>query len=145
MKNHLYGALLLVSSLGTASALPPSAARAAAPPISAAQQLAIFPEQKQLVLRDQQERLRTIAEAQRCVTAAHSPEPLMGCLVKEHQQILQISARHHAAMLAILRQHGVSATPPAAPAQSRGAGLPSSSTSGIARANTNASSRNTSP
>lgn len=109
MNTRLCGALLLLSSLGwsIATALTASPAQAAAPPISAAQQEAIFPEQKQLVLRDQQDRLQSIEAAQRCVKAATSSPELMGCLVQEHQQSQRISAEHHAAMLAILHSHGV--------------------------------------
>lgn len=96
------GPLLLL--LGLCSGAP---ALAAAPPISPAQQAAIFPEQKQLVLRDQRDRLQLIQASQRCVTAANTPNQLMGCLVQEHQASQRINAEHHNAMVSILRQHGV--------------------------------------
>ena len=107
MNAPFHAALLLVSSLGLASALAPSPTQAAAPPISAVQQDAIFSEQKQLVLRDQRDRLQSLAATQRCVQAASSSSQLMGCLVQEHQQNQRISADHHAAMLAILQRHGI--------------------------------------
>ena len=107
MTSRLLGALLLFSSLPGVSALSASPARAAAPAISPAQQEAIFAEQKQLVLRDQADRLQVIEAAERCVKAATSSTALMGCLVQERQQSQRISSDHHAAMLAILRRHGV--------------------------------------
>ena len=107
MHTRLCGALLLFSTLTGVSALVAAPARAAAPAISPAQQEAIFTEQKQLVLRDQVDRLQAIEAAERCVKAAASSSALMGCLVQEHQQSQRISADHHAAMLAILQRHGI--------------------------------------
>jgi hypothetical protein len=98
---------LLLSLLGLAPA------HAAAMRLTPAQQQAIFPEQRQLVLSDQNDRLHTLEQAQRCVTAARNSEQLMGCLVTEHQQTLRTSEEHHAAMLSILRHHGVNVVAPA--------------------------------
>ena len=117
MNPRLCGALLLFSTLTGATALAGAPARAAAPAISPAQQEAIFGEQKQLVQRDQLDRLQVIQTAERCVKAAANSTALMGCLVQEHQQSQRISADHHAAMLAILNRHGIhppQATPAAA-------------------------------
>ena len=107
MKSRLCSALLLCSTFTGATALATAPARAAAPAISPAQQEAIFAEQKQLVLRDQLDRLQAIETAERCVKAAGTSSALMGCLVQEHQQSQRISADHHAAMLAILNRHGI--------------------------------------
>jgi hypothetical protein len=85
----------------------PGPALAAAPRISPAQQAAIFAEQKQLVLRDQRDRLQVIQTSLHCVTAASTPSQLMSCLVQEHQESQRINAEHHTAMVRILRQHGV--------------------------------------
>jgi hypothetical protein len=110
------GPLLLL--LGLFSAAP---ALAAAPRISPAQQAAIFPEQKQLVLQDQRDRLQVIQASLRCVTAASTPSQLMGCLVQEHQDSQRINAEHHNAMVSILRHHGVI---PAAEAPSNSSSRP---------------------
>lgn len=101
--------LLLLGSLGI------TPAHAAAARLSPAQQQAIFPDQKALILGDQQDRLHTIELGQTCVRAARNPEQLMACLVEEHQRSLRISAQHQAAMLAILQRHGVQTQPPVQP------------------------------
>lgn len=98
----LSGPLLLL--LGLFSATP---VLAGAQQISPAQQAAIFPDQKQLILRDQRDRLQVIQASLHCVTAASIPSQLMGCLVQEHQDNQRINAEHHNAMVSILRQHGV--------------------------------------
>ena len=119
MQIQIRAALLLLSAVAGVNALAPSLARAAAPPISPAQQEAIFAEQKQLVLRDQRDRLQAIATAEQCVKAATASAQLMGCLVQEHQQSQRISTDHHAAMLAILQRHGIHPPQAGAPAPSK--------------------------
>lgn len=89
------------------SALMTAPVQAAPTAISPAQQAAIFPQQKQLVLRDQRDRLAIIQASLRCANDASDTNQLMGCLVQEHQQSQRLNAEHHSAMLAILRQHGV--------------------------------------
>ena len=98
---HLWPYLLL---LACASGY---AAHAAAQPLTAAQQQAIFPDQKKLIVEDQQDRLSTIEQGKSCAQSAATPEQLIRCVVQEHQQMLQISEQHHNAMLEILRHHGI--------------------------------------
>ena len=109
----------LVPMLAMLAAFPAQALPSAH--LSPAQQAAIFPEQRSLVLKDLQDRLSFLRDSQACVSSAHTSQAMFACLLKEHQHTLQLAQQNHQQMLAILKRHGVQVVDQAAPQPPAGA------------------------
>lgn len=106
---------LLASSLAAALALGSGAAALAQAPaaparegrISEAQWQKIFPEHKQLSLRDQRDRVAILQRGERCISGAADAEALRTCMREQRMAMQQQRRQHMQAMRALFERNGI--------------------------------------
>ncbi|MFM7733880.1 MAG: hypothetical protein ACKO6F_10605 [Cyanobium sp.] len=106
---------LLASGLAAALALGTGAAAFAQAPaaparegrISPDQWQKIFPENKQLSLRDQRARLAILQRGERCISAAANADALRSCMREQRTAMQQQRRQHMQAMRALFERNGI--------------------------------------
>jgi hypothetical protein len=100
-------AAALAFGSGAAAFAQTPAAPARPSRISEAQWQKIFPEHKQLTLRDQQARTSILQRGQRCVSGAANIDALRTCMREEREAMQQQRRQHMQAMRAMFERNGI--------------------------------------
>jgi hypothetical protein len=101
----LAAALAFGSAAASFAQTPAAPARSSR--ISEAQWQKIFPENKQLTLRDQQARSTILQRGQRCVSGAANIDALRTCMREEREAMQQQRRQHMQAMRAMFERNGI--------------------------------------
>ena len=94
--------------LGAASTMPVLAQDSAPPErLTPAQQQAIFPERKALLLKNQRERIQILQRSERCTQRAASTDALRQCMRSQKQAYRALRQQQRDALSKIYAQYGI--------------------------------------
>ena len=100
-------AAALAFGSGAAASAQTPAAPARPSRISEAQWQKIFPEHKQLSLRDQRARVAILQSGERCISDAANADGLRTCLREQREAMQQQRRQHMQAMRALFERNGI--------------------------------------